>query len=94
MNIKQPNILFITTDQQHWDTIPALGNSMIQTPNLDRLVQAGVSFRRAHVTSPVYSRNRSSMMTGGKYVELDNKKSHRKIFGYTCRYCRQVSVLK
>ena len=33
-----PNILFIMTDQQRFDTIAALGNSVIHTPNLDRLV--------------------------------------------------------
>ena len=35
----QPDILFIMTDQQRFDTIAALGNSDIYTPNLDRLVR-------------------------------------------------------
>jgi arylsulfatase A-like enzyme len=34
---KRPNILWLCTDQQRWDTIHALGNSFIDTPNLDRL---------------------------------------------------------
>lgn len=33
---KRPNILWLCTDQQRWDTIHALGNSFIDTPNLDR----------------------------------------------------------
>ncbi|HRI88522.1 MAG TPA: sulfatase, partial [Candidatus Hydrogenedentes bacterium] len=33
----KPNILFVMTDQQRADTIAALGNSGIYTPNMDRL---------------------------------------------------------
>ena len=39
-----PNILWITTDQQRYDTIGALGNPHIHTPNLDRLCAEGVAF--------------------------------------------------
>ena len=46
---KQPNILFIVTDDQRFDTIHALGNQEIITPNLDRLVGRGTSFTRAHI---------------------------------------------
>ena len=41
--MKRPNILLITSDQQHWDTIGAF-NSEISTPNLDRLVKEGTTF--------------------------------------------------
>ena len=61
---EKPNILLITTDQQHWNTIHALGNPAIRTPNLDRLAREGVAFRRAYVTSPVCSPSRSTMITG------------------------------
>ena len=46
---KKPNVLFIITDDQRFDTINALGNSEIITPNLDRLAQRGTSFVRAHI---------------------------------------------
>ena len=46
---KKPNVLFIITDDQRFDTINALGNSEITTPNLDRLAQRGTSFVRAHI---------------------------------------------
>jgi len=46
---KQPNILFIVTDDQRFDTIHALGNREIITPNLDRLVGRGMTFTRAHI---------------------------------------------
>lgn len=35
MNRKRLNILWLTSDQQRWDTIHALGNAYIDTPNLD-----------------------------------------------------------
>ena len=41
---KRPNILFVFTDDQRWDTIHALGNPEIKTPNLDRLVETGFHF--------------------------------------------------
>ena len=39
----KPNIIFIITDQQRFDTIAALGYGHMQTPNMDRLVNEGVS---------------------------------------------------
>lgn len=46
---KKPNILFFFTDDQRFDTIAALGNPQIHTPNLDKLVQRGCTFTRAHI---------------------------------------------
>ncbi len=46
---KKPNILFIVTDDQRFDTIHALGNSKIITPNLDKLTSRGTAFTRAHI---------------------------------------------
>jgi len=37
----KPNILFIVTDDQRYNTIHALGNDEILTPNLDSLVKDG-----------------------------------------------------
>ncbi len=44
-----PNILFIFADDQRYDTIRALGNDEILTPNLDEMVRRGCSFTRAHI---------------------------------------------
>lgn len=46
---KKPNVLFIVTDDQRFDTIHALGNNEIITPNLDRLAARGMSFTHAHI---------------------------------------------
>ena len=49
----KPNILLLFTDMQRFDTIHALGNSIIKTPNLDRLVREGTTFTSAYSPSPV-----------------------------------------
>ena len=46
-NIDLPNILFLFADDYTFDAINALGNEVIETPNLDRLVRNGTHFRQA-----------------------------------------------
>jgi len=60
----RPNIIFIITDQQRLDTINALGFDYVDTPNLDRLVQEGVTFRNCYVTAPSCASSRASLFTG------------------------------
>jgi arylsulfatase A-like enzyme len=60
----RPNILWICTDQQRYDTIQALGNKYIRTPNIDRLVEEGVAFTHAHCQSPICTPSRASFLTG------------------------------
>jgi len=59
-----PNILFVMTDQQRFDTIASLGHSLARTPNLDRLVQRGVACTNAYSSCPVCVPARYSLMTG------------------------------
>ena len=60
----RPNIIFIITDQQRFDTISALGYPHMDTPNLDRLVNEGVSFSQCHITAPSCAPSRASLFTG------------------------------
>jgi choline-sulfatase len=64
MPLTRPDILFIMTDQQRFDTIAALGNSHIYTPNMDRLVRRGITFRNAYATCPVCVAARYTIRTG------------------------------
>lgn len=64
VNSDAPNILWICTDQQRWNTIGALGNKFVHTPNLDRLVREGVSFLNAFCQAPACTPSRASFMTG------------------------------
>src|SRR5437763_14032022 len=45
---KKPNVIFLFADDQRADTIGALGNPHIKTPNLDELVRRGFVFRNAY----------------------------------------------
>src|SRR5437773_2776785 len=45
---QKPNVVFLFADDQRADTIGALGNSHIKTPNLDQLVRSGFVFRNAY----------------------------------------------
>jgi len=61
--MKKPNILLITSDQQHWNTIGAF-NKEVHTPNLDRLVKEGTTFNRAYCPNPTCTPSRASIITG------------------------------
>ncbi len=60
---ERPNILLITSDQQHWQTL-GVNNPRIRTPHLDRLAGEGALFERAYCSNPVCSPSRSSIITG------------------------------
>lgn len=62
--LTRPNILWICTDQQRYDTIRALNNPHINTPNIDRLVAEGVAFTHAFCQSPICTPSRASFLTG------------------------------
>lgn len=64
MNDTRPNILWICTDQQRFDTINALGNPYIRTPVLDKLVSEGVAFKRTYCQYPLCTPSRASFLTG------------------------------
>jgi arylsulfatase A-like enzyme len=59
----RPNILLITSDQQHLSTLGVV-NPKIKTPNLDRLAREGTRFDRAYCNNPVCSPSRSTIITG------------------------------
>jgi arylsulfatase len=61
---QRPNILWLCSDQQRWDTIGRLGNPHIKTPNLDWLASEGTAFCCAYAQSPICTPSRASMLTG------------------------------
>jgi arylsulfatase A-like enzyme len=60
----RPNVLFLLSDDQRPDTIAALGNPYIQTPNLDQLVRRGVAFPRAVCANPICTPSRAEILSG------------------------------
>ena len=60
---ERPNVLWICTDQQRYDTIGALGNEVIRTPHLDDLAIKEVAFSRDYSRNPICQLRRASFMT-------------------------------
>ena len=91
---EKPNIIFIITDQQRFDTIAALGNAHMDTPHMDLLVREGVSFDNCFITAASCAPARASLFTGyyphttGIYKNADSwKRSWIEQFaeaGYRC----------
>ncbi|MHB9022599.1 MAG: sulfatase-like hydrolase/transferase [Armatimonadota bacterium] len=64
---QQPNILFIFSDQQRWDTLGCYGQPLKVTPNLDAMAAEGVRFEHAFTCQPVCGPARACLQTG-KYA--------------------------
>jgi arylsulfatase A-like enzyme len=73
----RPNVLFIFNDDQRADTIAALGNPVIKTPNLDRLCRQGVAFDRAYMQGGFNGAtcvpSRAMLMSGRSLFHVDEK---------------------
>ena len=71
---KKPNVILIFSDDQRADTIHALGNDTIRTPNLDRLVRAGTSFSNAYMmgamTGATCVPSRAQLLSGRSVFRL------------------------
>ena len=73
---ERPNIVFILIDDQRFDAASALGHPFLETPHLDRLIERGVLFENAFVTTSLCSPSRASILTGQyahRHGVLDNR---------------------
>jgi len=72
---KPPNILFFFTDDQRFNTIGALGNKNIITPNMDSLVSNGTTFTNAYImgsmSGAVCVPSRAMLMSGRTLFHLE-----------------------
>jgi arylsulfatase A-like enzyme len=62
--MQPPNLLFLFTDEQRYDTLACHGNRRIIMPNLNRLADQSCVFDRAYVSQPVCTPSRSTLLTG------------------------------
>lgn len=60
---RQPNIIFILSDDHASQAIGAYGSQLTKTPNIDRLASQGVLFNNAFVVSSLCSPSRASILT-------------------------------
>lgn len=72
----KPNVLFVVADDQRFDTIAALGNREISTPNLDALVGRGFTFTNAYcqgsMVPAVCVPSRTMILTGRSLFRIPN----------------------
>lgn len=70
---RQPNILFIFSDDHAYQAISAYGDSrkLLHTPNIDRIAQGGIRFDRCLVTNSICGPSRAVILTG-KYSHLNS----------------------
>ena len=80
-NMKKPNLLFIMTDQQRYDALSIAGNTILETPNLDKLANQGVWFRNAYSQCAVCGPARSTILTGCT-VESHGVRTNSKTYYY------------
>ena len=60
----RPKIIFILADDLGYGELGSYGQTMIQTPNLDRMAREGMRFTQFYAGSTVCSPSRSVLMTG------------------------------
>ena len=58
------NVLFIISDQHKRDVTGCYGDTVVRTPNIDRLAEEGVRFTNAYAQCPLCGPSRSAIMTG------------------------------
>jgi arylsulfatase A-like enzyme len=73
----RPNVLFLFSDDQRADTIAALGNAHIRTPQLDALVKQGTVFSRAYCMGANHGAvcvpSRAMLMSGRTLFRVSEK---------------------
>jgi arylsulfatase A-like enzyme len=61
---QRPNLVFLLVDDLRWDALGCMGNTIIQTPEVDRLAERGVTFTNAFVTTSICMTSRASIFLG------------------------------
>lgn len=63
----RPNIIFLLSDDQRWSTLGAMGDTVIQTPEIDALATQGATFENAFATTAICFASRASIFSGQHY---------------------------
>ncbi len=69
---ERPNIIFIMSDDHAYQAISAYDNSLIETPNIDRIAEMGMLFTNASVTNSICAPSRATILTG-KHSHINGK---------------------
>lgn len=73
-----PNIVWIFADDYSAINFGAYGNTLVNTPHIDKLAAEGMVFDNAFVPTPICSPMRSSLITGmyPTSIDVQNHRSH------------------
>lgn len=74
--MKKPNILFILSDQQRWDTLGCYGQKINLTPNLDQMAREGTRFENTFTCQPVCGPARACLQTGKYATQTGNYRNN------------------
>ncbi len=77
--MQKPNIIFMFSDQQRWDTVGCYGQPLEMTPNLDQMAAEGVRFAQAFTCQPVCGPARASLQTGKYPTAVGCFTNHRQL---------------
>lgn len=61
---QKPNLIFLLTDDQRWDTLGCMGNPIIKTPNIDSLAREGTLFPNNFTTTSICCASRATILSG------------------------------
>jgi arylsulfatase A-like enzyme len=68
---RRPNLVFLLTDDQRWDSLGCMGNPIIQTPNIDSLAREGILFKNHFVTTAICCSSRATIFSGRYAGSMD-----------------------
>src|ERR1700755_77473 len=61
---KKPNIIFILSDDHAYQATSAYGNTLVQTPNIDRIANEGALLLNNFVANSICGPSRATLLTG------------------------------
>ncbi|MDR2680127.1 MAG: sulfatase [Tannerella sp.] len=67
---RQPNIIFVVSDDHSAPFLGCYGDPNVKTPNIDRIAKEGILFRNAYTAAPQSVPSRASLMTGRSVVDV------------------------
>lgn len=76
---ERPNILFIFCDDHATQAISAYGSGLNETPNIDRIAEEGMLFRKCYVTNSICAPSRAVVLTG-KYSHVNGQRTNNNTF--------------
>jgi arylsulfatase A-like enzyme len=69
-NDRAPNIILIVADDLGWRDLGCYGNTLVETPTIDKLAKEGMLFTQAYASAALCSPTRAALLTGKSPARL------------------------